>query len=77
MSESKTTGGGVGVFGLMGTAFVVLKLVGQIDWSWWWVLAPFWAPLAIVLAIFVVMFAHYAIADVLSTRKARRRAGLR
>ena len=28
--------------------FVALKLTGQIGWSWWWVLAPLWAPWAIV-----------------------------
>lgn len=36
---------------VLGVAFVVLKLVGVIDWSWWWVTAPFWAPTAALLAI--------------------------
>jgi hypothetical protein len=43
MRESKgTASGGVGVTGLLTVAFVVLKLVGVIDWSWWWVLSPAW-----------------------------------
>jgi hypothetical protein len=42
--------GGVGVCGALGTAFVVLKLCGVVDWSWWWVLAPLWAPPAAALA---------------------------
>jgi|1185.fasta_scaffold75841_2 hypothetical protein len=25
-------------------ALVVLKLEHAIDWSWWWVTAPFWMP---------------------------------
>jgi phosphoglycerol transferase MdoB-like AlkP superfamily enzyme len=29
--------------------FIVLKLVGVIGWSWWWVLAPFWGSLALGL----------------------------
>lgn len=29
--------------------FVVLKLTGNIDWSWWWVLCPLWIPLLIAL----------------------------
>lgn len=33
---------GVDVVGLLGVAFVVLKLMGIIDWSWWWVTLPFW-----------------------------------
>ena len=38
---------GIGVAGMLGIVFVVLKLVGVIDWSWWWVTAPFWAGFAI------------------------------
>jgi hypothetical protein len=38
--------------------FIVLKLVGAISWSWWWVLSPLWIPL-IVLAIF--LFVIYVI----------------
>ena len=34
------------------TIFIVLKLVGAISWSWWWVLSPLWIPL-VVLAIFL------------------------
>ena len=32
---------GPGVLGLLGIAFIVLKLVGVIDWSWWLVILPF------------------------------------
>ena len=50
----KFNGGGF-VLGLLGVAFVVLKLTGYIDWSWWWVTAPFWGGIALVLAIFLVI----------------------
>jgi hypothetical protein len=50
MSDNKTTiSSGIGLGGLLGTAFIVLKLCHVIDWPWVWVLAPFWGPLAIVL----------------------------
>lgn len=39
------------VAGLLGCIFVTLKLTGYIAWSWLWVLAPFWAPLAIFFAV--------------------------
>lgn len=29
--------------------FLGLKLAGKIDWSWWWVFAPLWAPLILVV----------------------------
>lgn len=40
--------------GLLGIVFVTLKLTGTIDWSWWWVLSPFWGPVAIVLVIAIL-----------------------
>ena len=35
--------------------FVVLKLTGVITWSWWWVLAPLWIPVCVVLVLFVII----------------------
>lgn len=46
---------GIGVAGLLGVAFVILKLCGVIDWSWWWVTCPFWAGLAILVAILLTV----------------------
>lgn len=46
--------GGVSVFTVLTIVFVVLKLVGTINWSWWWVLAPTWIPLAIAAVILFV-----------------------
>lgn len=54
MSEQRESkSGGIGVLGLLGVTFVVLKLTGVIDWSWWWVTVPFWGVLAIVLVIII------------------------
>lgn len=49
---------GVGFLPLLGLLFIGLKLaeIGAVaTWSWWWVLSPFWIPLAIVLGIFAVV----------------------
>ena len=46
-NKNNTVSGGIGVCGLLGVAFVVLKLCKVINWSWWWVTAPFWIPVAI------------------------------
>ena len=55
MNENKTViKGGISGSTLLGIAFVVLKLVGVIDWAWVWVLAPFWIPIALVIAIWVI-----------------------
>lgn len=47
MSSNSSSSGGIGLAGVLGVVFIVLKLVGIIDWSWWWVLSPFWIALAI------------------------------
>ena len=39
--------------------FVVLKLTGNIDWSWWWVMAPLWIPI-LLLAVLVTIAALIA-----------------
>lgn len=54
MSNSNSSGG-IGFMGLLQIVFIVLKLIYVIDWSWWWVLAPTWIPLAILLIGFVVL----------------------
>lgn len=43
------------VVGVLGVAFIVLKLTHVIDWSWWWVLAPFWIGPAVVAAILTLV----------------------
>jgi len=53
MAYSNSTSG-IGFFGLLTIAFIVLKLTNYIVWSWWWVLAPMWAPLTLVLIIFII-----------------------
>ena len=45
--KNNTASGGIGICGLLGVAFVILKLCKVINWSWWWVTAPFWIPVAI------------------------------
>lgn len=52
MSNSSTPSG-IGVVGALGVAFVVLKLTGFINWSWWWVTAPFCIPISIGVLIVV------------------------
>lgn len=41
--------------------FIILKLVGIIGWSWWWVTSPITAPivLGILLLISMELFSKY------------------
>ena len=45
----------VGFTGLLFLVFLVLKLTGQIDWSWWWVTAPLWVAPAVVILVLGVL----------------------
>lgn len=54
-SNSSGASGGISFCGLLTVAFIVLKLLGVINWSWLWVLAPIWIPVLIVILIIIVM----------------------
>lgn len=45
---------GPGLGGLLFLTFLILKLTGYINWSWWWVTAPLWGGFALVLGILVL-----------------------
>ena len=53
--KDKKVSGRVGFCELLAIAFIVLKLLKVIDWSWWLVLAPLWIPLVIALIILAVL----------------------
>ena len=56
MNGDKETTGGVSFFGVLTVLSIGLKLSGIIHWSWMWVLAPIWAPSAIILVVLVVTY---------------------
>ena len=53
--------GSIGFFDLLFLVFLVLKLTNVIDWSWWWVTAPLWGPLCLVLGLFSIIGILYCI----------------
>ena len=62
MGNNNGSSGGIGVAGLLGVAFIILKLTGVINWSWLWVLCPFWIGLAIGLGIMLIVFVVFLLA---------------
>lgn len=62
--NSSSSSGGIGFVGLLTIVFIVLKLIGYIDWSWWWVLSPIW----ITAMVIIVVFALFGIAAVWLSR---------
>ena len=49
---------GIGFTGVLTIVFVVLKLVGVITWSWWWVLSPTLINIGVWLIV-VIIYAAY------------------
>lgn len=80
-STTVTTRGGTSTLGLLGVVFVVLKLTGVIDWSWWWVTAPFWGGMALMFAVGAVILIIAGIAvgveSIQDHRASKRRRALR
>ena len=64
MSESKNVSVQFPILGFLGLIFITLKLTGYINWSWLWVLSPFWIPFAIALFVFIVVFLFTLLVDI-------------
>jgi len=60
-NNSSAAGGGIGIGTLLFIVFLILKLCNVIDWSWWWVTAPLWIPVGIILLILIITFIVLAI----------------
>lgn len=56
MSKNNKTS--INISGLLLVAFVILKSCKVIDWSWWWVLSPFWIPMLLWI-MFALIFSSY------------------
>lgn len=52
-TNSKATGG-ISLSTVLLIVFLILKLCDVIDWSWWWVTAPLWIPVGLVLIISII-----------------------
>lgn len=46
--------GGISLGTVIFIIFLILKLTETIDWSWWWVTAPLWIPVAIVVVFLII-----------------------
>lgn len=53
-NNNNSTKGGIGFIGLLTLTFIILKLVGVINWSWWWVLSPSWISFIICILLAVI-----------------------
>ena len=55
MANEPTVKFNTGFFSLLFLIFLTLKLCKVITWSWWWVFAPIYMPVGVVIAILLII----------------------
>lgn len=65
----KASGSGISFCSLLTIVFITLKLLGKITWSWWWVLAPLWLPVLVIIGILIIVLIIIVIADAVDSNK--------
>ena len=55
MDNKTSSSGGIGFCGLLAIVFIVLKLLGIIQWPWIWVLSPIWIPSIIIIILLIII----------------------
>jgi hypothetical protein len=53
-------------------AFIVMKVAGIIDWSWWLVVSPLYVPLAFMVGLAMFVFIGWAERAMASPEKRKR-----
>lgn len=54
--SNNSSSSGLGLGGVLFVIFLVLKLIGVIDWSWWWVFSPLLISLGLSLVILIIFY---------------------
>ena len=54
-NSSSSSSGGIGFLSVLGIVFIVLKLTGNITWSWWLVLLPLYGGVALIVVILLAL----------------------
>jgi len=49
--QCSNSSSGIGFGTMLFLIFLILKLTGNIDWSWWWVTSPLWIPVSLGLVV--------------------------
>jgi len=63
-TKNVTVKSGISFSALFFLVLFILKVLGVSSvatWSWWWITAPLWGPLALVIAIVIIVFLFSAL----------------
>lgn len=73
--KEKASSSGIGFCGMLTILFIGLKLTNYIDWSWWWVLAPLWLPIGLVVIVWGLCASAIIITSWWRRKQSRKRRG--
>lgn len=62
-NKNNASRGGLGLASVLTVVFVVLKLVGVINWKWIWVLCPLWIDLILTVLVIGGILIYYVYDD--------------
>lgn len=66
MSDNKSSSSsGIGLSGPVFLVFLILKLTHYIDWSWWWITAPLWGTILLIIFVCIIGFIVLIIKELL------------
>jgi len=70
MADSKSSE--IGLVSVLGLIFITLKLTDNIDWSWWWVLSPFWIN-GLIIGFILTIWGFLLLSKGIATKRVERR----
>ena len=63
---SSSSSSGIGLVTALTVTFVILKALGKLTWTWWWVFSPIWISAAITMTILLIVSIVFLIACLVS-----------
>lgn len=56
--ENKNNKNGINFIEALTIAFIVLKLIGKINWPWIWVISPLWIGTGLFIVILIIAYIY-------------------
>ena len=47
------------------TCFIVMRIFGIINWEWYWLIAPIWIPILLIMVFVIIIIFALIIAKIL------------
>lgn len=55
MNQKKKKSSGMGIISILTLIFIILKLIGYIEWNWVWIFSPIWISAILFMAATLII----------------------